>query len=299
MQHKLSPRLLAMSFSVAMNFSGSLMAGDKIDESRSVDPQGIITIKNIRGDVEILGWNKPEIKIEGELDDLTKKFIFEVTGTTTLIHIRMPRFNVNHGDGSDLKIRVPSSSRVSFTGVSTDTVIKDIYAGVRVESVSGEVNVENNKENLIIKTVSGDVEVSESSGNARISTVSGELDLEIAGDNLTLESISGDIEGQFDEFTRLRSSSISGHQKVAGQLNDYGEITISSVSGDIRLELQDSVNAKIFAKTGIGGKIANKLSNHKPQVKFPAQGLLEATLGDGSGKISISTISADIKLDRQ
>jgi DUF4097 and DUF4098 domain-containing protein YvlB len=299
MQHRLSPKLLAISFSVVMNFSGSLMAGDEIDESKSVDPDGIVTIKNVRGDIKILGWNKPEIKIEGELDDMTKKFVFEVAGTKTLIDILMPRFNVNHGDGSDLIIRVPSRSRVSFTGVSTDTVIKDIYGGVKVESISGEIDVENNKGKLIIKTISGDIEVSESTGNARISTVSGEMNLEIAGDSLTLETISGDIEGKFEDFLHLRSSTISGSQKLSGQLNDNGEVTISSVSGDVRLELQESVNATIFAKTGTGGEIENDLSDDKPQVQFPAQGILKATLGDGSGKISISTVTADIKLDRR
>ncbi|MFT6434423.1 MAG: DUF4097 and DUF4098 domain-containing protein YvlB [Candidatus Azotimanducaceae bacterium] len=299
MQHRLSSKLPAISFSIAMSFSGCLMAGDDINESRSVDPEGIVTIKNVRGDIEILGWNKPEIKIEGELDDMTKKIVFEVTGTKTRIDILMPRFNVNHGDGSDLKIRVPSLSRVSFTGVSTDTVIKDIYGGVKVESVSGEIEVENNKGKLIIKTISGNIEVSESTGNARISTVSGEMNLEIAGESLTLETISGDIEGKFEDFMHLRSSTISGNQKLSGQLNNNGEVTISSVSGDVRLELQESVNATIFARTGIGGEIENDLSEHKPQVQFPAQGLLEATLGDGSGRISISTVSADIRLDRR
>ena len=55
-----------------MNFSADLIAGDKIKESQSVDLEGIVTINNVRGDVETLGWNRPAINIQGELDDLTK-----------------------------------------------------------------------------------------------------------------------------------------------------------------------------------------------------------------------------------
>ena len=89
----------------------------------------------------------------------------------------MPRLNVNHGAGSDLKVRMPSSRRVSFSGVSTDAVVDDVYGGMRVGPDSGEINVEHNKERLIINTASGDIEVKELTGKARILTVSGDLNL--------------------------------------------------------------------------------------------------------------------------
>ena len=299
MYHRRSPGILLLSLLATFTYPALLQAGDEIEESKPADPNGIVSIKNVRGDLEILGWDKAEIKVEGELDDLTKKFTFRVDGDKAQIEIHLPRFNVNHGDGSDLKIHVPIGSRVSFQGVSTDTVIKDIHGGVRIDSVSGEIDVEHTREMLLVKTVSGDIDVNDATGDARISTVSGELDVEIEGENLTLESISGDIDGRFETFSTLRSTTVSGTQKLRGLLNDSGDISISSVSGDIMLELQESVNARISAKTGIGGEIENDLSDHEPQVKFPSQGSLQATLGDGSGKIHISTVSADIRLDHR
>jgi len=298
MQSKYSRAVFATGITLLMlSAAANVLAGDDVNQHQAAESHGTVSIKNIRGEIELYGWDKNEISVEGELDDLTKEFIFEVDGGQTHIEVRIPRHNANWGDGSDLKIRVPSGSRVSFSGVSTDTRFKDIMGGLKVDSVSGDIEIENVAEALIIKSVSGDIEVKEATGDIRVSTVSGEMDLDLSSNNLSLESISGDIKAKFSAFTRLRASTVSGSQHYKGSLSDNGDIDISSVSGDITLGLQETVNSRISVKTGAGGDIRNKLSDDEAQNKFPASKSLVTTFGSGSGNIFISTVSADVRLE--
>ena len=284
-------------------FTGSLLlattisAGEEVDIKHVAESDGSIRIINTRGEVDIHGWDENEIKIEGELDDLAEELVFEVDGPRTRIEVRLPRSNINWGDGSDLEIYVPVNSSITFEGVSTDSTVENIRGGLRLRTVSGDVSIESVEELLMVKAVSGDVEITESSGKANISTVSGEIDIEAASMDITLDTVSGEIDAELDEFSRLRANAVSGDITVAGKLVDGGNLDISSVSGDVRLSLASPVNASLTIETGPGGEIVNELSDHEPVDKFPAHMELEALLGDGSGEIILRTVSGDVRIE--
>ena len=95
--------------------------GQYSQELSSLPEQKGLTISTLK---EALTQN--EVEIKGELDDLTKEFIFEKQGKVIVIRIELPKRNINHGDGSNIQIRVPKASRVDFNGISTDITLKDI-----------------------------------------------------------------------------------------------------------------------------------------------------------------------------
>lgn len=275
----------------------TVRAGERVDETRNVPRDAVITIENTRGDVDIIGWDEAAVSVAGELDDLAEAFIFEVDGRDVRIEVRMPRRDVNWGDGSDLKIQVPHESRVSFEGVSTDLVVESVRGGVRLHSVSGDIDVSDVEGEVMVKTVSGDVEVDDARGRARIASVSGDLELVMSVVDARVDSVSGDVEVQLREFDALFAETVSGELEVEGMLNPSGEIDLSSVSGDITLRLDPPVNATLRVRSGIGGDIYNDLNDVRPRDEFPSQQSLETTVGDGSGRIKITTVSADIRLN--
>jgi len=281
----------------SMSISLLASAGEEVDKTLPASANGSIKIVNTRGDVEIIGWDRDEIHIEGELDDLAEELIFEVKGNRARIEVKLPRRNVNWGDGSDLEIHIPINSKVDFDGISTDTTIETVSGGLRVRSVSGDITAREIQNRVHINTVSGNIEVFDSSGNAHISTVSGEIHLKMSSSRIILDTVSGEIEAEFEEFTRLRANAVSGDIEVEGKLMGDGEIEISSVSGDLSLRLESPVNAHLSVETGPGGDIENSLSDHEPVDKFPARKKLEAKLGDGSGQINLRTVSGDIRID--
>ncbi|MBQ60632.1 MAG: hypothetical protein CMQ19_01010 [Gammaproteobacteria bacterium] len=53
-------------------------AGDDVDKTLAVPSNGLVKIVNTRGEIEIIGWDKDEIHVAGELDDLAEELVFEV-----------------------------------------------------------------------------------------------------------------------------------------------------------------------------------------------------------------------------
>ncbi len=290
---------VSLIFLIAGNglFVSGLQAGEEVDRSLIAESNGTVRIINTRGEVVIRGWNKDEIRVEGELDALAEELIFDVDGPQARIEVRLPRSNINWGDGSDLEIHVPQGSSIIFEGVSTDITVKNILGGLRLRSVSGDVFIERVEKLLMVKAVSGDIEVVQSSGKANISTVSGEIEVELSSVDITLDTVSGEIDAELEQFLNLRAITVSGDIEIEGQLMDGGEVDISAVSGDVRLSLRPPVNASLDIETGPGGSIENNLSDHEPIDKFPAHMELEAQLGDGSGDIRLRTISGDIRIE--
>jgi hypothetical protein len=274
-------------------------AGDKVDESLAADPQGVVLIENIRGSVEVRGWDQEKVAVKGELDDLSSGLRFEREGKVTTVHVQLPEHDINSGDGSDLRIDVPRGSRVEFKGVSSSVNVADTSGGITLRTVSGDVGIDNLQGSISIKTVSGNLGIERSAGNAQIKSVSGDLELSLASREVSLSTVSGDIELALGEFTSLGVNSVSGDLKIKGALGSGGQVEIKTVSGDCTLGLSGALDARVSVKTGPGGDIVNKLDDTAPESLFPAQAKLETTLGDGSGSISISTVTGDIRLEKK
>jgi DUF4097 and DUF4098 domain-containing protein YvlB len=279
----------------ALNGPG-ILAGEDIDRTMAAVANGLVKVKNTRGEVDIKGWDQNEVHIEGELDDLAKELVFSQDGDTTVIEIRLPRKNVNWGDGSDLEIRVPSDSRVDFEGVSTDIKLTDIKGGIRVRSVSGDITVDHIETQVRLQSVSGDIDVEDSSGIAHMSTVSGEIDAEVNSEKVMLDTVSGEIVLGLGSFDQLRVNAVSGDIRVAGTLGVAGQIDIVSISGTVSVRLQESVSAHLIAETQLGGGISNALSDDEPTDTLFGRMALKATLGSGEGKINLRTVSGDIRI---
>ena len=98
------------------------------------------------------------------------------------------------------------------------------------------------------------------------------------------------------EFDNLLASNVSGDVWVKGQQSDSGQTRLSSVTGDITLAFEGEVNARAKINTGPGGWISNDMSSDEVKNVFPNQQKLMMTLGDGSGRIKIGTVTGGIKL---
>jgi len=273
-------------------------AGEDVDEVRQVPADPIVLIENVRGEVAVYGWDRHEVAVSGELDDLAEELVFEVDGRHVRIAVQMPRRDVNWGDGSDLVIRVPAASRIGFEGVSTDLEVKGIKGGARLRTVSGEIDIEDVGGPLIVNTVSGDGRIGGANDRAQVTTISGEIELETQGRALMVDTVSGDVEAELGDFEELSGRSVSGDIRLAGRrLLPPGRVDLDSVSGDIQLRLDKPVDAELRVKSGIGGEIHNDLTGDRPRDIFPAQQELIVKSGDGSGRIRINTVSADVRLN--
>ncbi len=122
------------------------------------------------------------------------------------------------------------------------------------------------------------------------------MELDLTARDIFIDTVSGDLDLEMAAFSSLRANSVSGEIDIKGTLLDDGEVNLSSVSGDISLELEAPVNARLEARSGIGGDIVNHLSDDRPAENF-LKSSLHATIGNGSGHIDLETVSGDILID--
>jgi DUF4097 and DUF4098 domain-containing protein YvlB len=287
-------RYLAPCCCLLMSTGGAL-AGESVDKTVAADPRGVVEIVNVRGEVTVEGWDRAETHVEGEIDDLATELRYTREGKITRIEVVVPEHDVTSGDGSTLSIRVPAASRVEIKGVSADTRVSKVGA-LEVRSVSGDLRVKDVPGELSIKSVSGDVTIDNSGGQAAIKSVSGDMKLALGSRALELSTVSGDLEVTLGEFDRLALNGVSGDLQLHGTLAPAGHVEIKSVSGDCALHLSGKVDARLSIRTGPGGEIVNDLSDAAPEEEFPAMQRLDATLGEGTGSIEISTVSGSILL---
>jgi DUF4097 and DUF4098 domain-containing protein YvlB len=276
-------------------FCPSLRADD-IDQQIEAKANGEVVIVNHRGKVDLIGWDRHEVSVVGELDDLTENFIFERDGDRVRILVKMKRLQP-WGDGSDLTIHVPAASQLRFRGVSTDLSIRDVSGGAHIRNVSGDVRGRGLGNRVRISTVSGDIDVERSDlSRMDCKTVSGRVQIDVAVRDLKIGSVSGDVDLELGLFESLRGETVSGSVDVRGRLDDGGVIEMLTVSGDLDLRLDPSLDAEIYARTGPGGDIENDLTETPPRKVFPAQHKLKTTSGQGNGRVHLGTVHGTIRI---
>lgn len=293
--HLLATALLALTTS-------PVFAERSVSETLDVAADGKVRVSVVRGEVEVHGWDKSQVRVEGQLDDATEEFIFKTNGKDTQIKVEIDddywdkKWNTSE---TDLVIHVPTQSRLIANGVSTDIEVNKIEGGVELNSVSGEVKVDQASEKVNVETVSGDVRITNSWGKMNVSSVSGDIDTDGKAVYFDAQSVSGDIEAMIGESEIVELTSVSGDIELNFELMDDGRVDAETVSGDIDLRFDnETVNALFEINTGPGGDIRNDLTKDKPESSFIGAEEIQFKSGDGSATVEISTMSGTVSLEK-
>lgn len=278
----------------------SATAGDKVDKILDMVGDGEVEIHNNRGNIVLEGWEKDQVSVKGELDDLTEKFVFVSEGNKTLIKVVLPdrNYHSKSGRGSNLKIFVPINVSVEFGGVATDLKFSKINGGVDISSVSGSIELNSIGKRAYINSVSGDIELKDIAGSLEVSTVSGDLDANVSAKKIAISGVSSNITVRTENIEFAKLSTVSGDTKLYGHLMKDGEVKLGNVSGDSHFYVKDELNARVDLETGPGGDVINQYSDEKPTSSFIGSEKLKFTAGNGSGLIRMSTVSGEIGLKR-
>lgn len=295
-------------------------AGEMVDKRLSAEDVNSVSIENLSGDVTIIGWDKKEVTVNGELDKNAERFIFEKQGSNIKIKVVMPHNNNHgwHGGGSTLTIKMPKDSRMNFSGVSTDIIVDNLSSSTEVNTVSGDIKATNLKKHVELSTVSGSIKSQNLSGKIRLSSVSGdikdnnsqgrlilkvvsgEIESRSQANEVFVNNVSGDIELALDKVDEFEVSTVSGEVKSKLTLNDSGVVKLSSISGDIDMRFQSSVQANFRLNASAGGDLENELTSDRAKsAKYGPSSKLYFQTGNGSASFKANTVSGTIKLSSQ
>lgn len=279
---------------VAFTF-GVVSKAEDVDQQHEVRVDGLIKIKNLRGDLDVVGWDQAIVKVTGELDELSEGLRFEVLGDVTEIEVKMPTQNVNWGDGSNLKIFVPNASRLAVSSVATDIEIESVHGGVQVQTVSGDIVLEDGRNAISLKSISGDIETSETIGKLIAQSSSGEIIVDQHVGNLDVESISGLVKANASEVGQMRANTVSADIEIAVGFLDDASAELTSVSGRVEVSVSDPDSLMLRVSSN-SGNIDNSLTKDRATSEYGMKSL-QGKIGSGIGTLAIRTVSGDIELE--
>lgn len=299
-----------------LSLSLPLLAGEAIDSRMDAEGISKLTLVVPRGEVTLTGGGHSEIRIQGELDDQAKEWVFEREGNTLVAEVKMPSQWQGDNDGSKLTVTLPGDVEVKASGVSTDFSVADLNRRLELESVSGDLelarvsgdveadSVSGNitatalEGEIELETVSGDVRAQQLQGDTSVESVSGEVHLSRAGDRLEVENVSGDIRLQLNQVGILEVTSVSGDIQVeVDSLTSNARLSFDTVNGDTTLSLPQDASARFKLDTGPGGDISNRISEHQPKRgEYVPTESLSFSQGKGDARVEMKTVNGSLTL---
>jgi DUF4097 and DUF4098 domain-containing protein YvlB len=275
---------------------------ESIDQTLTVDRSGTVNIEVVDGNVTIIAWDKPEVRVVGEVSNPEESFEFKTSGDDTYIEVENEhgywgRRN-NHGSTS-IKVYCPADSSIRAEGASATYSIKGIRGSVEVSTMSGNIDLEGGEGKVELESISGDVVVKNSKGKLNLASVSGDITANALASSFDAESVSGDIRAKVGSAESVELESVSGDIEIIFTMANKGRLDADTVSGDIDIEFEnDDINASFDIETGPGGDIRNRISDDKSSNSFSLSGSLDFKVGKGDGSVNIETMSGTVTIDK-
>lgn len=182
-------------------------------------------------------------------------------------------------DAAAVTVAVPADCPIQLGVVSASAVVCGLGSGASVKGVSGEITLDGVAGGVQAETVSGALEGRDVDGAVRFRSVSGGLTL--ADGSLTV----------------LEADNVSGQISADVALADGGAMRIGTISGDVtvRLPADSSAAVRLHSTTG---NIRSEFDSLRPDTPYWSH-TVSGNVGEGSGKVSVNSVSGAVTLLRR
>jgi DUF4097 and DUF4098 domain-containing protein YvlB len=270
--------------------------------SYALKPGGRLAIENFNGSIEISGWDKDNVEIDGmqyastpEMRDAIK---IEVAAGSSSVEIRTVRPASRYGNmGVKYIIKAPRKVDLDRIVSSNGAVkVNDIEGVIRLRTTNGSVRTARVRGNLEATTSNGGVEVEELDGPATIRTTNGRVSVEGIRGALQASTSNASIHARLlkpepHRPVRLQTSN-GGIDLTMDSLED-NEVRASTSNGGITVRLPAMAGAHVHAHTSHG-------SVHSDfQVKredSEGKNHLDGVIGSGGPTVELTSSNGSIRL---
>ncbi|HEY7123973.1 MAG TPA: DUF4097 family beta strand repeat-containing protein [Ktedonobacterales bacterium] len=169
------------------------------------------------GDLEILGWDEPHVRIVG-LDDDEEDSNFQVgaDGRMRLGTIK-----------EDVTITVPRGASLHILSARSDVSVRGLQGPVRMDAVSGDAQIQE-ATTVWLGAVAGDLTIERCQGEVRLNTLSGDLTVRNVGELEVTGAINGDVHiHEVAGEVRIKNGS-----RGDVQVSRAGRVSIANMQGD-------------------------------------------------------------------
>ena len=260
------------------------MAEWEIDSAETIqfeESPSELKVELVAGDVSVTGSDGPstlevrhvsgpplQVKLEGGRLELAQK--------DPPLMSRLSRLGESRRSVS-VVLAVPPNCRARLSTVSASVLAAGLADDLSVETVSGEITLESVNGPVSAQTVSGNIAARGVSGDLRGRSVSGELTLEtFSGSDVRLDTVSGEVTADIKEAGPGSSAEVN------------------TASGSVFLRLAASPSQQVRVES-VSGRMTSAFPGLTVQ-KGPGSRSMNGSLGDGSGRVEVHTVSGEVAL---
>lgn len=287
---------------------------EKFEKTVSLAKDGEVILKNISGNIEVKSWDKGEVKIEAlkvskastlsEAEENAKRVEILVKKEDKILRIdtkyqesqnlfRKKSLNVS----INYNLLIPAKASAKINSVSGNVDLEEIGGAAKVHVVSGDVGARKTDKGVDCETVSGNLEIRDIAGDAYLKTVSGDITVERIKGSINAEVVSGNIELMaVSDANVVEGKSISGAVIYQGKIKRGGRYTLKSHSGNVSMTLPADSGFELEAKTFSGNiesdfeiTVSGQISKRK----------ISGVVNEGGAVVKLSTFSGDISLRKK
>ena len=239
-----------------------MWGGETMERSIAVDKDVNISLCVTQGNLKINGWNRNEVRVYVEDG---ARFAFKVMEKNTdnkpvwLMLIGEKPARGKSAEciwGDDIEIDVPVNATVNIKGQETKTII-DTIKKAKVQTIGGDITINNVSAGVWASTFEGDVTVESSMGTIDLVSTTGNILIFEAGpsdfgDTLRAKTNSGLISLQRIKHRQIEAGSVSGSIAYNGEVLNGGTYSLSTSNGSIRMALPPTTACNVNAIYGFG-----------------------------------------------
>ncbi|HXK60046.1 MAG TPA: DUF4097 family beta strand repeat-containing protein [Acidobacteriota bacterium] len=259
---------------------------EPFDRTIALPANGSVSLSNIAGDIEIITWNRPEVRIQG-LKVSRAATVEQARQNADLVTIDVK----SNGNAVDISTKYPDGSNDDLRVSVEYKLTVPEPASVETRSVSGNIRLTGLRGNAQLASVSGDVEVDQIGGQLDARSVSGDVKAGEVSQNASCESVSGDVEVR-GVGGETQAKSVSGNVLVE---ESSGPVAAESLSGDVRVIEAASAGLDIDAST-FSGKIE---SDFDLRVSERGNRRLLGAVNGGGKALKARSFSGTVSLSRR
>lgn len=309
--------LIGLAFAVAFVAAPALAEEkfqEKFERTEALAKNGKLYLNNISGDIEILTWKDPQVKVEalktskaGSLDKAKENaglVTIEVTKEGDLVRVetKYPKKSGGFWGGDsinvsvDYKVWVPEQAAVEIKSISGDIQVAPIGGAAKIGSVSGDVEL-HGAAGADVDLVSGDLVLENIAGDAFLKAVSGDIKTTRIKGSVEVEAVSGDIDLlDVSEAQTINAKSVSGNITYVGGIKVGGRYEIKTHSGDVRMTIPADSAFDLEANT-FSGDIDSAFEIQAVGKTSPRE--IHGSVGKGGATIILKSFSGNVDLKKK
>lgn len=243
------PIFLLVSTLLAAALTAHGTVSEKFSQTYPFNADGVVSLNNTNGDVEIVAWDRNEVSIEAEkiasdAEGLQRmKIVIEHAPAALKVKTERDttwKFWGNYRAEVRYKLRVPAGvSLKKIDVVNSRLVVKGVKGHVDLDTVNGTIEASGLAAGGNFDTVNGTIRASFSKVNRGdrivLDTVNGTCELTLPADaafDLKADTVNGRISCDFP-----LNVSTKGRKTLAGTVNGGGaQVVLDSVNGSLSVE---------------------------------------------------------------